>query len=110
MNDYDIWLVIALLGVGTFVIRFSFLGLVGRKPMPPMVLRHLRYAAVAVLPGLVMPLVVWPPASGGEPDQVRIAAACMTLLAGYLTRSVIWGMGAGALTLYGLLGLGVLFG
>ena len=39
----EIWLIIGLLAAGTFAIRFSFLGLIGDREMPPMVLRMLRY-------------------------------------------------------------------
>ena len=65
IDKTTIWTVIVLLGIGTFLIRYSFLGLIGKRPMPPWVLRHLRYTAVAVLPGLVAPLVLWPAATGG---------------------------------------------
>ncbi len=103
MSDTQIWIIIAALGVGTFLIRFSFLGLVGSKPMPPIVVRHLRYAAVAVLPGLVAPLVVWPNATDGTFDPARTLAALVTLAVGYGTRNVLWSMGAGAVTLYGVM-------
>jgi len=53
----DIWLIIVVLGIGTFLIRFSFLGLIGDRPMPQIVLRLLRYTPVAVLPAMVAPLV-----------------------------------------------------
>ncbi|MFT7523108.1 MAG: branched-subunit amino acid transport protein, partial [Candidatus Paceibacteria bacterium] len=56
----NIWLVIVLLAVGSFLIRFSFLGLVGGRELPEWALRHLRYVAVAVMPGLIAPAVVWP--------------------------------------------------
>jgi branched-subunit amino acid transport protein len=105
-DSYNIWLIIAVLGIGSFVIRFSFLGLIGDRPMPPWVLRHLRYTAVAVLPALVAPLVVWPAATGGAPDPARMGAALVTLVAGLLTRSAITAILAGSVTLY--LGLFVL--
>lgn len=105
MNDLDIWIMIVVLGIGTFFLRFSFLGMVGRKPMPPVLVRHLRYAAVAVLPGLVVPLVVWPAATQGAADPARMAAALATLAVGTITRNVLWAMGAGAVTLYGIMGL-----
>ena len=104
MSTATVWGIILALGVGTFLIRFSFLGLVGRRPMPEWVLRHLRYTAVAVLPGLVAPLVLWPPATGGETDPARLLAALATVAAGLWTRNVLGAMGAGALALY--LGLG----
>ena len=108
MSFATIWGVILALGVGTFLIRFSFLGLIGRKPMPEWVLRHLRYTAVAVLPGLVAPLVLWPAATGGEPEPARLLAAAATVAAGLWTRSVLGAMTAGALALYLALGAGAL--
>lgn len=105
MSAASVWGVILALGIGTFLIRFSFLGLLGRRPLPEWVLRHLRYTAVAVLPGLVAPLVLWPPATGGVVDPARLLAAVATVAAGLWMRSVLWAMGAGAAALY--LGLGV---
>lgn len=101
----EIWLIIAALAAGTFLIRFSFLGLIGDRPMPPIVLRLLRFTPVAVLPGMVAPLVLWPAATDGQPDLVRLLAATATLAIGLWTRNVLWGIGAGAATLYAGLGL-----
>ncbi len=100
-----IWTVIAVLGIGTFLIRFSFLGLIGGKALPEWVLRHLRYTAVAVLPGLVAPLVIWPAATGGDLDPARMAAAVVTVAVGLWRRSVLSGMIAGAIVLYAMLAL-----
>jgi branched-subunit amino acid transport protein len=98
-----IWTVIVVLGIGTFLIRFSFLGMIGGRAMPEWVLRHLRYTAVGVLPGLVAPLVLWPQATGGEPDAARLMAALATLAVGLWSRSVLWAMAAGAAVLYAVL-------
>ncbi|MET4100994.1 branched-subunit amino acid transport protein [Roseovarius sp. MBR-78] len=95
-----LWLFIAALGAGTFALRFVFLGLVGNRPLPEWLLRHLRYTAVAVLPGLVAPLVVWPAATGGALDAPRLVAALVTLAIGYVTRNVILAITGGALTLF----------
>lgn len=103
MTDAAVWGIIVALGAGTFAIRFSFLGLVGRRPMPPWVLRHLRYTGVAVLPGLVAPLVIWPAATAGAPDAPRLLAALAVVAAGVGTRDVLWAMAAGAGTLYAAL-------
>ena len=95
-----LWLFIAALGLGTYALRFVFLGLVGSRPLPAWLLRHLRYTAVALLPGLVAPLVVWPAATGGTLDAPRMAAALVTLGLGYTTRNVILAIACGALTLF----------
>ena len=96
----QIWAIILGLGVGTFLIRFSFLGLIGDRALPPFVLRLLRYTAVAVIPGLVAPLVVWPAATGGEPDAARLAAAMVTLAVGVIFRNVLMAIFCGAGALY----------
>lgn len=100
-----LWLFIVALGAGTFGLRFVFLGLIGNRPLPAWLLRHLRYTAVAVLPGLVAPLVVWPAATDGAVDAPRMAAALVTLALGYATRNVILAIAGGALTL----GIGLAF-
>ncbi|WP_208349586.1 AzlD domain-containing protein [Pseudaestuariivita rosea] len=98
-----IWLVIVILGLGTFLIRFSFLGLIGDRQLPEWFLRHLRYTSVAVLPGLVAPLVVWPAATDGQLDPARLTAAGMAVLVGVVTKNVIASIFAGGLTLYAML-------
>jgi branched-subunit amino acid transport protein len=100
MNDtVELWTIIIALGLGSFGMRFAFLGLVGDRAMPEWLLRHLRYTAVAVIPALIAPLVLWPPATDGEPDPTRLAAAAATFAVGYLTKNVFAAMGVGALVL-----------
>lgn len=103
MSDTVIWVIVVVLGVGTFLIRWSFLGALGDRQFPAWVLRMLRYTPVAVLPALVAPLVTWPAATGGQPDPARLAAAAMTLAVGVATRSVMLAILAGAVTLFGML-------
>lgn len=100
ITGVEIWTVILCLGIGSFLLRFSFTGMIGSRALPPWVLRHLRYTAVALLPGLVAPLVVWPAATGGSPDPARMIAAAATLVVGLLTRNVLAAIAAGAAALY----------
>lgn len=101
----DLWIFIIALGLGSFGLRFVFLGLVGNRPMPAWLLRHLRYTAVALIPALAAPLVLWPAATDGAPDPARLLAAAVTLAMGYLTRNVVLAIAAGAITLFGGLAL-----
>lgn len=98
-----IWIIIAGLAAGSFALRFVFIGLVGNRPLPAWLLRHLRYTAVAVLPALIAPLAIWPGATGGDPDLPRMSAAAAALALGYVTRNVIAAILGGAAVLYGLL-------
>jgi branched-subunit amino acid transport protein len=101
-----IWGLIIAIGIGTYLIRFSFLGLIGERKLPDWVLRHLRYTPVAVIPGIIAPLVAWPAATGGDPDPARLIAAAVTGLTGYFTRSVLLAILGGMASLY--LGLALL--
>lgn len=96
----EIWSIIIAMGIGTYLIRFSFLGPLGRKKMPAWALRLLRYTPVAVLPGMVAPLVLWPAATGGETDPARLLAAATTLLLGYFSRNIVIAVLGGAGVLY----------
>ena len=68
IDQTELWIVIIGLGLGSFVLRFTFIGLVGGRTIPDWMLRHLRYTAVAILPALVAPLVAWPAATDGQLD------------------------------------------
>ncbi|SET77510.1 AzlD domain-containing protein [Oceanicella actignis] len=96
--DSVFWSATLALGLGTFLIRFSFLGLIGGRPMPGWAMRLLRYVPTAVLPALVAPLIAWPAAAGGQIDPARLAGAAAALMvgafSGRMLGAVVAGMGA----------------
>ena len=98
IDKSTLWIVLAGLGAGSFLLRFTFLGFVGDRPLPGWLLRHLRYTAVAILPALVAPLVVYS-GEGGSTEPTRVAAAVATLMVGIWTKNVFAGIGAGAAVL-----------
>lgn len=102
-DPVTLWIVIIGMAFGSFALRFVFIGLVGDRPLPAWLLRHLRYTAVAIIPALVAPLVVWPPATGGVPDLPRLLAALATAAMGLATKNVFAAIFTGAGTLYALL-------
>ncbi|MRX49748.1 AzlD domain-containing protein [Paracoccus sp. S-4012] len=106
MSDATIWAIILILGMGTFLIRFSFLGTVGRGSLPPWALRLLRFTPVAVFPALIAPATVWPEAAGGGVDPLRLSAAALALVVGRWLRNTMAAMGAGLGALALLLWLG----
>ncbi len=99
IDKTTLWTVIILLGIGSFGLRFAFIGLIGDRTLPEWLLRHLRYTAVAILPGLVAPLVIWPEATGGVIDAPRLIAAVLTVITGFVTRSVSAAIAVGAASL-----------
>jgi len=93
------WILTVLLGVGTFLIRFSFLGLLGGRDLPDWLRLHLKYVGPSIFAALVTPLVIWPAATGGEFDPIRLVAAIVAFAAG-MRLSVIWAIIFGMGTLY----------
>lgn len=91
----EIWFIIAALGLATYIIRFSFLGLIGDRELPEWLLRHLRYTPVAILPALVTPLVVWPASAGNALSAPHLIGAFAAVSIGYWRRSPIWAVFAG---------------
>ena len=99
LPDLTIWALIVLIALGTFGLRFSFLGLIGGRQLPDWALRLLRYTPVAVIPGLMAPQIFRPVAETGLPDPAMLAAVVVTLAVGIWRRNAIWAMLGGALTL-----------
>ncbi len=99
-RDAMIWVVILGVGLGTFLIRFSFIGLVGDRQLPEWAMRLLRYVPVAVMPAIAVPLVVWPAATDGTPDPARMIAAVVALAVGTWRRGPLAAILAGMATLY----------
>ena len=95
-----LWTVIVLLGLGTWLIRFSFLGLIGDKPLPTYFKQMLNYTAVAVLPGLAAPVVLQAPGIGIEP--ARIISAVVILGIGIWTQNMLKSIAAGLVFYFGL--------
>lgn len=90
-----IWTIILTSAAGTYLLRWSFLGGLGGRAMPEWLLRMLRYTAVAVLPGLVAPGVLWPEVTGDQPDPTRLGAVFAALAVGILSRNMLAGIAAG---------------
>jgi len=75
------WIVSFALGLGTWLMRFSFLGIFGNRSLPDWAETYMRYVGAAVLPALVVPMVMWPMATDGQTDPARIIAAAAALYA-----------------------------
>ena len=101
ISDTTFWVLTVLLGIGTFLIRFSFLGFFGGRELPGWLILHLRYVGVAVFPALVTPMILWPAATGGATDWIRVVAGIAALAVG-VRISVVGAILAGMGTFYGL--------
>jgi branched-subunit amino acid transport protein len=93
-------LVIAVVGLSTFAIRFSFIGLVGWVDgLPPRVERALGFVPAAVLAALVAPsLVALDPAGGIAVD--RLVAGGVAVAVAWRTEGILQTLVAGMATLW----------
>lgn len=86
MSGADFAILTVALGIATFAIRFSFLGLFGDRVLPGWVTAGLRFAPVSVLPALVAPQVFL--VDGAiEVDLARWGAIAATIAAGIYWRN-----------------------
>ncbi|SPF77573.1 AzlD domain-containing protein [Pseudoprimorskyibacter insulae] len=95
-----IWPVIFILGIGSFTLRFAFLGLLANRDLPNWLLKPLRYTAVSILPAMVAPIVLWGHEDGI--DTLQIIAALAALATGMATRNVLVALIVGAALYWGV--------
>lgn len=80
----NLWPVLILGGLATYAIRASFILLIGRREIPPLLRRALHYIPPAVLTAIILPELLLP---GG---RLHLSAANPHLLAGAAAALVAW--------------------
>jgi len=103
ISTAELWFAIAGLAFGSWLLRFSFLGIIGNAELPEWITRHLRYTLVAVLPGIIAPVLFMPHATDGAFHLPRFLAALVTLLVGVWKGNLLLAIAAGGVTLYSML-------
>lgn len=101
MSTY--WIIVPILGLGTYLIRLSFILLMERIPLPGAAHRMLRFIPASVLPALVLPAVLFGK-TGITPlaDPARTGAALIAMLVAWKTRNTLATIGAGMAALWTL--------
>jgi len=97
-----IWPVLVLVGIGTFLLRLSFVGLAGRLSLPDPVARALRFVPAAVLSAIIVPAVFR--TETGSLDLLlvapRVLAALVAIAVAWRTRNILATLAAGMLVLW----------
>lgn len=86
-----------VVGIGTYLVRSSFILALADREFPPPVREALRYVAPAVMAALVVSLTF-----GGSEGAgwVEIAALVLGGVVGWRTRSLVWVLVGGMVTLW----------
>ena len=95
MSGPYVWTVVLCLGALTYLLRFSFLGLLGGRAPSPAVERLLRYVPTAVIPAMVAPMVTLDRAAGGWAEAHVWLAAAACAVVGAVTRNLLAAIVAG---------------
>jgi branched-subunit amino acid transport protein len=95
------WIAIAGLSIGTFLIRYSFIGFLAGKKLPAKFERALQLAVPAIFAAIVIPLIVL---SNGQVDTTtrwpHIASAVVTGVVAWWRGGMLLPLAAGMATLY----------
>ncbi len=101
MNPANVWFVMIAGGLGTFLCRYSFFWLSGKKDLPEKWVSILRYVPPAVLAALIVPGIVIPGIEAGYPVwNPRVLAALVATLVAWRTRGVTLTFILGMLSLW----------
>ena len=95
-GDTLIWSVIGALALATYAIRYSFIGLIGDRRLPPVLVEALGFVPVTVLPALVAPAVFTDADGALALDAARVLAAGATVAVGIWLRSILPALVAGS--------------
>jgi branched-subunit amino acid transport protein len=95
MSTPTLWLTVVGAGVVTFMLRLSFIALLGRVEVPAFLERALRFVPAAVLTAVVIPLLLY---QNGVPE---ISLGNERLLAGLVAAVICWRTRNVPLTLVG---------
>ena len=97
----NLWLLFIILGIGNFLLRFSFVYLFGKIELSDGVRRALRFVPPTVLLSLIMPAILRHQGSLDlSLDNPRFYAGLVAGLVAYKTRSVLLTLVVGMGLLY----------
>jgi branched-subunit amino acid transport protein len=97
----SLWLIVIAMGVVTYVLRLSLLGVLGRFEVPPLLSRALRFVPAAVLSAIIVPDLLQP---GGKLNlslgNARLLAGLLAMVVAWRTRNVVLTVAVGLAALW----------
>jgi len=97
----NIWLVMLLGGLITFLIRFSFIYLFGRFEIPETIRRSLHYVPPAVLSAIIFPeLFLRDGTLNVSLENTRLLAGLVAILVAWFTKNTLITIIAGMVALF----------
>lgn len=102
MSDNAVMLlVLIVIGVITFGFRLSFIALMDRLRLPPLLQRALRYVPAAALTAIIMPeLLIRNGAIFLSPMNARLIAGAIAIIVAWRTKNTLLTIAAGMVALW----------
>lgn len=100
-----LWLTLLTIGLGTFLIRFSFIWIFGEAKVHPRLQQILQYVPASVLSALVVPNLVFTQQDTISLANPRLWAGLVAALIAWRTRSVLLTIVSGMVVLWFLTGV-----
>ena len=102
-----LWLTMIAIGVATFLLRLSFISVLGRIEIPDLVRRALRFVPPAVLTAIIFPeLLIHEGTLNLSLSNDRLIAGLLAAVVAWRTKNVVLTILVGMLFLYLLQALG----
>jgi branched-subunit amino acid transport protein len=102
-DSATLWLTLGVIGLITFAYRLSFIALMDRLRVPPLITRALRFVPVAALTAIIVPELVM---RGGAADlslgNLRLIAGVVAIVVAWRTKNTLLTIGAGMAVLWAL--------
>jgi len=102
----SLWLTMLAAGLVTYLIRLSFILIIGQRPVPPLLRRALRLVPPAVLTAIIFPELFMP---NGTLDisfgNARLLGGLVAVLVAWYTRNTVLTIIVGMLVVWVLQGL-----
>ena len=105
MTILELWLITALIALGTYALRLSFVAFGGQRAVSARAHRVLRLLPAAVLATLILPSVLFANAGPLDVDYDRLFAAVLASLVAWRTRSALSTLVVGMIVLWVLRGM-----
>ncbi|NDV20770.1 AzlD domain-containing protein [Pseudodesulfovibrio sp. JC047] len=96
------WPVTLGIGIGVFLTRYSFILVLDKITLPPMVQRMLRYIPASVLPALIAPAILLHSKTGtiSFAGWDQLAAGITAILIAWKTRNMLATIASGMIVLW----------
>ncbi len=96
-----LWIVIIIVGLLTFGMRFSFIALADRLRLPALLQQALRFIPIAALSAIILPELVLRGGALASPlGNARLLAGALAVAVAFATRNILLTIASGMVALW----------